>query len=99
MAGQRQGIHLLVRHVDRSIGLLGIVISQDPRVVECPAKDIVHDQDSGILVGSRDISVVAGEFCLGARGLSTPVEASFAALHFVNQLISCLCESRGRCDV
>lgn len=72
---------LQVYDVDCSVGLLREVVCQQTKVGECPAKDIVDEEDGGVLVSAGDVSyrnksdlhvrcvVDAGTLVLAKRGL------------------------------
>lgn len=73
-----------IGEIDGSIGLLCIVVCQDSQVAECPAKDIVDDQDGAVRVAAGLVGLVVSEGRLGAGGFARPVETCLAAFtHFV----------------
>jgi len=51
------------------------MVCQDTEIRKCPAKHIMDEQDSGILVGTGDVRLVVGKGSLLAKRLSVPFEA------------------------
>ena len=82
---------LQVRQVDRGICFLCIVVSQEACVGECPAKDIVHDHDGHVFVGTSDIGIVVRQLSLFARRFAIPSEAGEAALRHVGEGKDLIC--------
>lgn len=72
--------YLQVGKVDGGVGLFSVVVGQKTSIGQSPAKDVVDDQDGGILVGASDIGVVAGNLDLLAGGLAIPLESGLAAV-------------------
>jgi len=58
-------IGLQVYNVNSCVRLLGEVVGQKAKVGECPAKDIVDEEDGGVLVVASDVG------CRRESGLST----------------------------
>jgi hypothetical protein len=74
---------LQIRQVNGGIGFLCEVVGEKAEVRECPAKDIVDDEDGGGLGVTSHVSGVVCKLDLLASRLPVPVEARFATIpHF-----------------